>query len=89
MRAQAALGAGQVSWDWPRAGHVTPTLARHGTRNPGAEDITAMATQLPELRDAVVAAWLEGRGTMAEEDIARLMEWTFDLDPDQDKLLTE
>ena len=64
-------------------------LARHGTRNPGAEDITAMATQLPELRDAVVAAWLEGRGTMAEEDIVRLMEWTFDLDPDQDKLLTE
>ena len=68
---------------------MTPTLARHGTRNPGAGDITAMATQLPELRDAVVAAWLEGRGTMAEEDIARLMEWTFDLDPDQDKLLTE
>ena len=68
---------------------MTRTLARHGTRNPGAEDITAMAAQLPELRDAVVAAWLEGRGTMAEEDIVRLMEWTFDLNPDQDKLLTE
>ena len=23
VRAQAALGAGQVSWDWSRAGHVT------------------------------------------------------------------
>lgn len=64
-------------------------MARHGTRNPSDDDILAMAAQLPQLRDAIVAAWEEGRGSMSEEDIAELMVWTFDLQPEQEYRLTE
>ena len=64
-------------------------MARHGTRNPSDDDILAMAAQLPQLRDAIVAAWEEGRGSMSEEDIAELMVWTFDLEPEQEYRLTE
>ena len=48
-----------------------------------------MAAQLPQLRDAIVAAWEEGRGSMSEEDIAELMVWSFDLQPEQEYRLTE
>lgn len=64
-------------------------MVRHGTRNPSDDDILAMAAQLPQLRDAIVAAWEEGRGSMSEEDIAELMVWTFDLQPEQEYRLTE
>ena len=64
-------------------------MARHGTRNPSDDDILAMAAQLPQLRDAIVAAWEEGRGSMSEEDIAELMVWTFELQPEQEYRLTE
>ena len=64
-------------------------MVRHGTRNPSDDDILAMAAQLPQLRDAIVAAWEEGRGSMSEEDIAELMEWSFDLQPEQEYRLTE
>ena len=64
-------------------------MVRHGTRNPSDDDILAMAAQLPPLRDAIVAAWEEGRGSMSEEDIAELMVWSFDLQPEQEYRLTE
>ena len=64
-------------------------MVRHGTRNPSDDDILAMAAQLPQLRDAIVAAWEEGRGSMSEEDIAELMVWTFELQPEQEYRLTE
>ena len=64
-------------------------MVRHGTRNPSDDDILAMAAQLPQLRDAIVAAWEEGRGSMTEEDIAELMVWSFDLQPEQEYRLTE
>ena len=64
-------------------------MVRHGTRNPSDDDILAMAAQLPQLRDAIVAAWEEGRGSMSEEDIAELMVWTFALQPEQEYRLTE
>lgn len=64
-------------------------MVRHGTRNPSDDDILAMAAQLPQLRDAIVAAWEEGRGSMSEEDIAELMVWSFDLQPEQEYRLTE
>ena len=64
-------------------------MVRHGTRNPSDDDILAMAAQLPQLRDAIVAAWEEGRGSMSEEDIAELMVWSFELQPEQEYRLTE
>jgi len=53
-------------------------LARHGTRNPGDDDILMMEEELPRLRDEIVTAWQEGRGSMLEEDIIRMIEWSFD-----------
>ena len=64
-------------------------LARHGTRNPGDDDILEMAEMLPVLRDEIVAAHEEGRGGLGEEDIVRMIEWSFDLEVEQNDLLTE
>ena len=64
-------------------------LARHGTRNPGDDDILMMADELPRLRDEIVTAWQEGRGNMLEEDIIRMIEWSFDLNVEDDSILTE
>ena len=64
-------------------------LARHGTRNPGDDDILEMADRLPGLRDEIVAAHEAGAGTLGEEEIIRMIEWTFDLEVEQNDLLTE
>ena len=64
-------------------------LARHGTRNPGDDDILEMADKLPVLRDEIVAAHEEGRGGLGEEDIVRMIEWKFELEVEQNDLLTE
>ena len=64
-------------------------LARHGTRNPGDDDILMMAENLPRLQDEIITAWQEGRGNMEEEDIIKLIEWTFDLDIEDENILTE
>ena len=37
-------------------------LARHGSRNPGDEDIAKMLSRGPELRDLVLKNHEEGRG---------------------------
>ena len=64
-------------------------LARHGTRNPGDDDILEMAERLPALRDEIVAAHQGGAGGLGEEDITRLVEWSFDLEVEQNDLLVE
>ena len=64
-------------------------LARHGTRNPGDEDILMMEDELPRLRDEIVTAWQEGRGSMREEDIIRMIEWSFDLSIEDENILTK
>ena len=63
-------------------------LARHGTRNPGKSDIERMRDKLPGIRDEIVAAWREGLGDMTEEDLNYLMDWTFDLEYEDEMLLT-
>ena len=63
-------------------------LARHGTRNPGDDDILEMKEQLPGLRDKVVLAWEEGRGDISEEDILRFLDWSFNLNVEDDGMLT-
>jgi len=64
-------------------------LARHGTRNPGTGDITEMQEHLPGLRDRVVEAWAEGKGELAEETIAALIDWRFDLNIEDEGTLVE
>ena len=64
-------------------------LARHGTRNPGDDNILKMADELPRLRDEIVTAWQEGRGNMLEKDIIRMIEWSFDLTVEDENILTE
>ena len=68
---------------------LTWILARHGTRNPGDDDILEMAERLPGLRDEIVAAHEAGTGTLGEEEILRMIEWSFDLEVEQNDLLTE
>ena len=63
-------------------------LARHGTRNPGDDDILEMGDTLPSIRDQIVNAWEEGGGAMEEEDIIRFLEWNFDLSIEDDSSLT-
>eukprot|EP00092_Neocalanus_flemingeri_P034573 GFUD01037600.1.p1 GENE.GFUD01037600.1~~GFUD01037600.1.p1 ORF type:complete len:454 (-),score=120.39 GFUD01037600.1:57-1418(-) len=64
-------------------------LARHGTRNPGDDDILEMGETLPSLRDQIVTTWEEGGGEMEETEIFSLIEWTFDLQVEDDSMLTE
>ena len=65
------------------------SLARHGTRNPGDDDILDMAERLPALRDDIVAAHEAGAGGLGEEEILRMIEWSFDLEVEQNDLLVE
>ena len=63
-------------------------LARHGTRNPGDDDILEMAAILPNIRDQMLNSWEEGLGEMEEEEIVRFLEWEFNLSVEDDSLLT-
>ena len=63
-------------------------LARHGTRNPGEDDILEMADLLPNIRDQILNSWEEGLGEMEEEEIVRFLEWEFNLSVEDDSLLT-
>jgi len=47
-------------------------LARHGTRNPSSEDMQAMATRLPKLRDNIKAAWEDGTTGLDSEQVEAL-----------------
>jgi len=62
---------------------------RHGSRNPGDDEILEMKTLLPALRDEIVAAWDDGAGSMTGEEIAALKDWRLDLDVSEEKLLTK
>lgn len=63
-------------------------LARHGTRNPTEGDIIAFSTDLVELRDKMVMAWEEGKGGLTEEDIDKLLAWSFDITLADEAMLT-
>ena len=63
-------------------------LARHGTRNPGDDEILEMEDELPGIRDQIIAAWTDGPGQLDEDDILRFMEWEFNLSIEDDSLLT-
>ena len=63
-------------------------LARHGTRNPGDDDILEMTAILPNIRHQILNSWEEGLGEMEEEEIVGLLEWQFNLSVEDDSLLT-
>jgi len=62
---------------------------RTGSRNPGDDEILEMTTLLPELRDRIVAAADVGEGSLTFSEVRSLKSWTLDLEPWNDKLLTE
>merc|ERR1712137_861790 len=62
---------------------------RHGSRNPGDDEILEMTTLLPELRDRIVAAADAGEGSLTFLEVKDLKNWTLDLAPEDDKLLTD
>merc|ERR1711909_132216 len=62
---------------------------RHGSRNPGDDEILDMTSLLPELRDKILAAADAGEGSLTFKEIMDLKDWTLDLSPEDEKLLTE
>jgi len=64
-------------------------LARHGTRNPGDGGITEMQEYLPGLRNQVLDAFAEGKGELDEETITALINWSFDIDIEDEGALVE
>ena len=64
-------------------------MARHGTRNPGDDDILEMNDKLPGIRDRIVNAWEKGLGGMDEEEIVQFLEWEFNLSIEDESLLTK
>ena len=81
--------------DLPSVDGCTPAtmwmLARHGSRNPDIGILTNMKEKLPELRDKMVKAWEEGRGSMLEKDIGYMKKWNGTLleDDEDAKMLTD
>jgi len=62
---------------------------RHGSRNPGDDEILDMTSLLPELRDKILAAADAGEGSLTFKEIMDLKDWTLDMAPTDEKLLTE
>ena len=62
---------------------------RHGARNPKDDEILEMTTLLPLLRDRIVAAAKAGEGNLTFREIKDLTNWSLDMDPTEEMLLTE
>ena len=66
------------------------TLARHGSRNPDDVFLTKIKKDLPKLRDELLCAWKEGRGSMLKKDIVVIEKYNIDRLKDEDaKMLTD
>ena len=48
-------------------------LARHGSRNPGNDDIEKMLSRGPELRDLVLKNHEEGKGTCSAKNLKSIL----------------
>lgn len=64
-------------------------IARHGTRNPGDDDILLMKLRGPVLRDEIVWLHGEGAGDLCQADVDRFVAWDFNLTVADESLLTE
>ncbi len=63
-------------------------LSRHGTRNPGTEDMITLQSLLPLIRNDVISNHKAGRGSLCKKDIKNFEEWTFRANVTDDKFLT-
>lgn len=64
------------------------SLIRHGTRNPGDDDIIDMAEKLPIIKEKILDAYDSRKGKLSPEDVDRFREWSFNLTVDDESLLT-
>ena len=64
-------------------------MSRHGTRNPGTEDMMELETKLQSLRKQIVNNHNEGRGSLCEDDLDNLSEWKFLANVTEDKFLVK
>jgi len=62
---------------------------RHGSRNPGDDEILDMTTLLPELRDRITLAADAGEGSLTVKEINDLAAWSLNMAPTEEKLLSE
>ena len=64
-------------------------MSRHGTRNPGTEDMMELEEKLPLIRTQIINNHNEGRGTLCEDDLDNLAEWKFLANVTEDKFLVK
>lgn len=62
-------------------------LSRHGTRNPGTEDMVKLKNELPILRQAINENHKEGRGNLCLDDLDNLNDWKFHTNTSESKYL--
>ncbi|XP_064595058.1 multiple inositol polyphosphate phosphatase 1-like [Liolophura sinensis] len=62
-------------------------LARHGSRYPSDDDIVAMQTLLPGLRDRIIQMSVKGTSRLCASDIARLKAWNFTISLEEESEL--
>lgn len=64
-------------------------LARHGTRNPGDDDIILMQTRLREIQGEVITNHQSGQGFLCDADLIGIERWNFTLTVEEESELTE
>ena len=64
-------------------------LARHGTRNPGTEDMQELEKALPLIRKMIVDNHSQGLGSLCVDDIDNLLDWRFRANVTEDKFLVK
>ena len=84
---------GNMNIDYPLPTECTPVylwgMLRHGTRNPGEEDIIIMADRLDEIKDRILDSWLDNTCHLDDDTIVYLDQWKFTLTVDDESKLAE
>ena len=62
-------------------------LSRHGTRNPGSEDMAELQQVLPELRNLILGNTKAGKGNLCKDDVENLKNWILYANITADKYL--
>ena len=63
-------------------------LSRHGTRNPGTDDMLTLQSALPLIINDVILNHKAGRGSLCKKDLKNFEEWVFRANTTEDKFLT-
>lgn len=62
-------------------------MSRHGTRNPGTEDMMELRDKLPLMRTNILKNHKDGRGGLCNDDLENLEDWEFRANVTEDKFL--